>query len=331
MGRLSIRATAMNTYTLQLENDQLHNITPFIKFCRDHEHTDIKLIVNQESHCLQFCGVYAILDLFTFTSVTIVTANAVECHDRYRIVINWAYWLKQSRKFKTSNDYTWNQTKIFGCFYGRPSAPRVGIAGHLAQHYNDKSLLQLRFNTDSEDTRKLVDIQKLFAWDTTGAAKLDQLVQNKEQYFQPIPAYEYTTGSYDYNSDLNNLYKNIFVDIVVEATTLGNTFYPTEKIARAILCRKPFIVMASKFYLGYLKQIGFKTFDEYWPELYDNADGKARYLAILELIDRLAKLSTAELAELNIKMQHTIEYNRQLLIAQQYNKQVTRIIPHYEN
>jgi hypothetical protein len=60
-------------------------------------------------------------------------------------------------------------------------------------------------------------------------------------------------------------------------------------------------------------------------------DGKARYLAILELIDRLAKLSTAELAELNIKMQHTIEYNRQLLIAQQYNKQVTRIIPHYEN
>lgn len=315
----------MNRYTLHLENDQLTNITPFIKFCRDNEHTDIYLIVNQESHCLRFSGVYDILDLFTFTSVKILTSNAVEYHDKYQIILNWSYWLSRSKEFIPSTDYTWNQTKTFGCFYGRPSAARIGIAGHLAYHHNDLSLLQLRFDYQTEDTRKLVEIQKLFSWDSKSLTKFDLLVQNKDQYYQSIPAYNYLTGDYDYNSSLNELYKNIFIDVVAEATAFGNTFYPTEKIARAILCKKPFIVMSSRYYLAYLKQLGFKTFDEFWSEDYDSYDGKDRYCAILALIDQLAVLSTDQLAELNTKLQLILEHNYQLLITQRYNRHLIRI------
>ena len=88
--------------------------------------------------------------------------------------------------------------------------------------------------------------------------------------------------------------------------------------------------MSSKFYLAYMKQLGFKTFDEFWAETYDGEDGKNRYAAILTLIDQLALLSMDELIELNTKMQYILEYNYQLLISRQYNKQITRIIPHYE-
>ena len=318
----------MNTYTLQLENDQLDNIISFVRFCKENQHTDIKLIVNQESHCLRFCGVYDILDLFTFTSVTITTSNAVEYHNKYQIITNWTHWLDEACQVTLSTDYSWNETKVFGCFYGRPSAARIGIAGHLAQYHTDKSLLQLKFNSSTEDTRKLFNIQKLFSWDISAADKLNLLIQNKEQYYQPNTAYDYKTGNYDYyNSDLNNLYTNIFVDIVVEATNFGDTFYPTEKIARAILCKKPFIVMSSKFYLGYLKQLGFKTFNEFWPETYDNEDGKLRYLSILALIDRLALLPMDELIELNNKMQHIFDHNYRLLKSRRFNKKVTKINP----
>jgi hypothetical protein len=83
--------------------------------------------------------------------------------------------------------------------------------------------------------------------------------------------------------------------------------------------------MASKFYLGYLKQIGFKTFNDFWPEAYDNEDGKLRYLSILALIDRLALLPMDELVELNNKMQHIVNHNYQLLTSRQFNKNVTKI------
>lgn len=319
----------MNRYTLELENDQLLNIIPLVKFLKENESKDIYIVVNQESHCLRFCGVYDILDLFTFTSVKILTSNAVEYHDKYQIILNWSYWLYKSKEF-VPTDYTWNQTKTFGCFYGRINAARIGIVGHLAYYYNDKSLLQLKSNFETEDARKLVEIQKLFSWDIFSITKFDFLLQNKSQYYQSIPAYNYQTGEYNYNSELNELYKNIFIDIVVEATAFGNTFYPTEKIARAILCKKPFIVMSSRYYLAYLKQLGFKTFNEFWSEDYDSYDGKDRYYAILKLLDQLALLSMYELVELNTKLQQIIEHNYKLLVSQQYNKKITRIIPYYE-
>lgn len=88
--------------------------------------------------------------------------------------------------------------------------------------------------------------------------------------------------------------------------------------------------MSSKFYIAYLKQMGFKTFEEFWPETYDGEDGKNRYFAILKLIDQLALLSIDEIVELNTKMQHILDYNYQLLRSLRYNKRITRIIPDYE-
>ena len=114
-----------------------------------------------------------------------------------------------------------------------------------------------------------------------------------------IPFKDCPEQLFDYRNDLNLQYRHIFVDIVVEATLAGNSFYPTEKIVRAMLCKKPFIAMAPTFYLRYLKQMGFKTFDEVWSEDYDDLGSKNRYFAILRLIDKLAELRTDQLIELN--------------------------------
>jgi hypothetical protein len=315
----------MNTYTLQLENDQLDNIIPFVRFCKENEHTDIKLVVNQESHCLRFCGVYDILDLFTFTSVTILTANIVEHHHRYSIQepYDWNHWLRWDLStFDHAYDYSWTKQKIFGCFYGRPSASRLGIASYVNPA---QAVIKVRFNNTQEDNRKNFELQKLYGWHPEIMPKVIALLTNINQYQATDFAHNHNLRRYDYNNEINYLYKDIFVDLVVEPNVNGNSFYPTEKIARAILCRKPFIVMAPLFYLRYLQQMGFKTFADCWSESYDDLTGKNRYFSILSLIDQLSNLSLQQLDELNNKLQATIEHNYQLLINQQFTSDITRI------
>lgn len=319
------------TFTLALENDSWYwqYVVPFVDFCIQNQGQDITIIVCQESTCLATVKLYEILDRYTFKSVKIITSNAVEHHPRYTIVNgSWYHWLRKANTFK-EQEYPWNRRQIFGCFYARPSASRLGIASYLHQHYPEKSLLQLKFDCSTEDSRFLFDLQKLFAWDIDSCGRLDNLIKNSPPQ-QQQDAYDYSTGTYDYNHPINSLYSNIFVDIVVEANSIGNSFYPTEKIARAILCKRPFIVMSSGHYLQYLTQMGFKTFSDFWNEDYDYYAGKDRYLAILNLIDTLANLSIDELDQLNIRIAHTVEYNYQLLRSQRFKKSIKRVKSTFE-
>jgi hypothetical protein len=103
----------LNFYELKLENDQLLDVTNFFKFCIDHQGKDIVLQVNNEGHCLTYCGVYDILNMFKFNSVKINTSNALEKSDRYTINSAWDIWLTNIDDFDFSYDYTWNHKKIF--------------------------------------------------------------------------------------------------------------------------------------------------------------------------------------------------------------------------
>lgn len=316
----------MNNFTLELMDDSLRNVESFVAFLVDNQGKDITIEVNQESHCLRANNVYALVDKFSFKSVTFYTSNAIEQHDRYKIVkrFGWYHWLTRANKFDYASDYSWNQSKVFGCFFGRPSASRLGIASYLHAHYPDKSLIKVRFDTTSEDTRKNFELQKLYSWNND-LSQTAGFFDNIEKYQSDFHAYDYKTFEYDFSNPMNYLYRDIFVDIIVEANLAGDSFYPTEKLVRAILCRKPFIVMAPTYYLKYLKQMGFKTFSDHWSESYDDLGEKNRYFAVLQLIDKLANLSTAELLDLNTMMSATIEHNYQLLTSSRFKKTVTKI------
>lgn len=322
----------MNRCTLELENDQIHNIILLVEFLSSNQDNDIEITVNQESHCLRFCGIYDLIDKFKFNTVTIYTANAVEYHDKYLIKspYNWYHWLERIDKFDRSIQHDWDQSATFGCFFGRPSASRIGIASYLHKNYPTQSLIKLRFDTVDETSRKNFELQKLYSWHPEIMPDVADLLDNVDQYQSIYHAYDYATFEYDYSNDINLQYRHIFVDIVVEAALAGNSFYPTEKVVRAMLCKKPFIVMAPTFYLRYLKQMGFKTFNAFWSEDYDDLGLKNRYFAILKLLDTLAELSTDQLLELNNKIQSIVDHNYQLLVDNKFLKSVDRIVPHYE-
>ena len=318
----------MNQYTLELENDQLLNIIPFVAFLKRNEGNAIQIIVNQESHDITTTGVVDLIDQFEFKSVQINTSNSIESHNKYHINNNnWYHWFTNILKFDYSFDYTWKGSKIFGCFYGRPTASRLGIVSYLHNNYPEQFVAKVRFDVNDQDSRKRFEIQKLYEWDQTAINQLSTFLSSIEKYKSETTfhAYEYSTWDYDYSNQLNYLYKDILIDLVAESHLLGNSFYPTEKIVRAILCRKAFIVMSPVNYLGYLRQMGFKTFNKFWDESYDYLTAKDRYFAILELIKKLSQLSPDRLIKLNDELKEITEHNYQLINSRSFTTKITQI------
>ena len=83
--------------------------------------------------------------------------------------------------------------------------------------------------------------------------------------------------------------------------------------------------MGSQDSLGYLRQMGFKTFHNFWDEDYDGFAQENRYQKILELIDQIAQHPIDALVDMYKRMQPILDHNYNLLISQSYKKTITKI------
>ena len=67
--------------------------------------------------------------------------------------------------------------------------------------------------------------------------------------------------------------------------------------------------------LKYLKEIGFKTFGDFWDESYDDEeDNEIRMKKIAKLVKELAEKTDEEWLELYKKMKPVLLYNREKLL-----------------
>ena len=110
---------------------------------------------------------------------------------------------------------------------------------------------------------------------------------------------------------ITNHVDDYFLEIVCETDVYSNKFF-TEKSLKNFFLQKPFILMSGQHSLQELHRRGFKTFDPWIDESYDNIScPNKRLQAIFAEIDRLAELSTEKINQLRNKMLPTFEYNRQ--------------------
>lgn len=98
--------------------------------------------------------------------------------------------------------------------------------------------------------------------------------------------------------------------IVSETVFYYDKLHLTEKIFKPIVSHRPFILVGAKGNLAYLKSYGFKTFDRWIDESYDNeADPDKRLDMIVKQIEKLSKLSKEELDLMYNEMKETLDYN----------------------
>ena len=100
-----------------------------------------------------------------------------------------------------------------------------------------------------------------------------------------------------------------FCDVVTNTFVTGDQFNLDEKLGRAIYMKNPFIVMGPPGYLQNLRKLGFKTFSSHWNEGYDHLEGPQRCVEIMNVIDKISKMSKEDLQASYVSMQDILDHN----------------------
>lgn len=302
------------------------NLSELIDFLVAHQHKEIIINNGTEGCCAETVGLYKWLDKFEFTSVTIETSNILETHSRYNVIQVLPWKFVEVKQTIDSEFHCWNRNAVFGTVYGRPLWHRLGLASHLLVNHSNISRVGFVTNPTNEDQRKLYEIAQLWQHSPVDVVNFANI-----QHLYPLlhpEIDEYTPGitlTDGFVAQSKHVYPNFLVDIVAETFTTGNCFFITEKTVRPMLLKKPFIAMAGKDHLLYLRQMGFKTFNEFWDEDYDGFADAERYRRIINLIDNLASKSIEELESMYHGMSQVLDHNYNLLLTQKYKKTVIKI------
>lgn len=309
-------------FKLGCTSDKIWNIVEFVQYLTKNQHKSISIVIYPEAVDLEQLGVYQLLDMFKFNQVNIHTYNPFETSDKYNIILHTNQWLTKQETIN-KDLHNWNLKKKFFCFFHRPTASRLGLAGYLFVHHKEDSLIHFSADLDADNLVQF-ELDKLLSYQNKSIKDAGVLINSLPMLLASPDRYTYNEGYY-FDDPLTNFYQDILVDVVVESHVLGNTFFPTEKTTRPMWLKKPFIIFGSKNYLDYLHQMGFRTFSDFWDEDYDGYEGKERFIGIVKLLDQLANKSNSELEQMYLDMTYTLDHNYNLLKNQLYNTQLTQL------
>lgn len=136
---------------------------------------------------------------------------------------------------------------------------------------------------------------------------LNNLISNAEPMV--LDKCDYNKASASVNDDY--IHQALW-NVVTETVYYDEKLHLTEKIFKPIVTKRPFILVAAAGNLAYLKSYGFKTFDRWIDESYDNeTDHDMRIQKISDQLERLCNMPWDELMTMYDEMQEVLEYNHQ--------------------
>lgn len=308
-----------------LENRVYNNPIDLYQHVVDHiEDNHLTVSIVPEGWDLEYIGFYKFLDfvrqyLHPDLQVTIETCNIFQKHPPY-VTLN-----QKSPGFVGTTMSQWKPEylkakqieKTFGLFVNRPDVPRLHFLSHLYSVYRSKSILTANFS--SAEIRTMMHHQEAITIESNPALyDLLKILPISGPNSEKIP---FTTSIR--NQIHIPLYHRFFCEIVCE-TNFTQGFFPTEKIWRPILYKTPFILVGAPGFVNSLRTLGFKTFDNYWDETYDDISPgldktsdwdwlEQKFNHIGNIISTLATKNNSELQEMYDSMQDILDHNYNLV------------------
>jgi hypothetical protein len=119
---------------------------------------------------------------------------------------------------------------------------------------------------------------------------------------------------HQYRKDEGHLFKHIFLSLVNETHQPDDRVFITEKTYRCINYCRPFVINGDKGSLRYLKEMGFKTFGEFWDESYDDEQhDHLRIEKIVGIVKKVCQMSNEQLMAQYNQMLPILEHNYNVL------------------
>ena len=122
-----------------------------------------------------------------------------------------------------------------------------------------------------------------------------------------------------------DLAQQAFLYVISETVFDHPTFVFAEKSMKPIASKRPFVLVSTPGGLKHLQKLGFKTFNDFWDEEYDNIiDPTQRIKALADIIEDISNRSLSELQAMCIKMSDILEYNFDYYRKHFYNNEVKK-------
>lgn len=255
------------------------------------------------------------------SKIKLITGNPLECYSSTDVSVNYNAFY-EIELFQNNIEQIPTNKNIkyhFGNFVSKTNLPRLVIASHLYNRYPDKTAQTFHYTSGSHYHKNYAMLDRLMNEYGANSDEFDEactLLKNspitRDQVEYPILVIE---------DKLDNLlipckwYSEIFVDVICETWYTGNSFYITEKFWRSVVTKTPFIIQGSQNILTNLKKLGFKTFDEYWDEGYQEDPSYYNLIEIKKVLEFISKKSISELNDMYNDMQDILEHNRQLFLS----------------
>ena len=104
-------------------------------------------------------------------------------------------------------------------------------------------------------------------------------------------------------------YQNSLINIIQETYFYSPEIHLTEKTFKPIAFKQPFIMIGARGSLRHLKDLGFKTFSDFWDESYDSQEDSKRMITIFKLINEISNWSQEQKIQLTKDVKSILDYN----------------------
>jgi len=214
------------------------------------------------------------------------------------------------KKFITFNRITGNSRVYRSFFIAELIKKQLLDSGYISYSVNcpchgslNASLINSkRYNVSSELILETIDLISTLPGNLTIDSDQNTAIPNGSYY---IGAIEQCMES--------------FVHVVTETCFWEQKKHLTEKIFKPIVLKQPFILLGCSDNLKYLKEYGFKTFDKWWSEDYDDIeDPILRLRTVCTLLEKICKMSNAEIKNILRDMEEVLEYNFQWFYSRDF-------------
>jgi hypothetical protein len=117
------------------------------------------------------------------------------------------------------------------------------------------------------------------------------------------------------NYDVMKTYEDsAFISIITESEYGSDTIFFSEKTTKYLTLGKPFILYSSPHSIKKLHELGFKTFDKWWDESYDEEeDINKRTDKIINIVKEISAYSLDKLISIRKDMQEILKHNHQTI------------------
>jgi hypothetical protein len=114
----------------------------------------------------------------------------------------------------------------------------------------------------------------------------------------------------DDDDQLNEYFSKTLVSVVTETHYKSKVISTTEKSFKPIKYKHPFILVGAYRSLEYLKKLGYKTFDQFWDESYDQTeDDTERMLKIVNVCVEISKWTIEQKRNFFNASREIVDYN----------------------